>query len=48
MTAEKGWPTNLKQRIQSNSWLAVLGDGKLRDNKLEARNTEVQLVRCGL
>ena len=32
--------TNLKQGIQSNSWLAVLADGKLKDKKLETRNTE--------
>ena len=38
----------MKQGIQSNSWLAVLGDGKLKDNKLETMNNERQLVRCGL
>ena len=39
---------NLLQGILSDSWLAVIGDGKLKDIKLETRNTERQLVRSGL
>jgi len=34
--------------MQSNSWLAVIGDGKLKDYKLEKRNIERELVRSCL
>ena len=32
--------TNLTQEILSKNWLGVFVDGKLKSNKLEARNTE--------
>jgi hypothetical protein len=32
--------TNLKQGIMSNIWLVVIVDGKLKNKKVEARNTE--------
>ena len=30
----------LEEGIMSNSWLVVIVDGKLKTNKIEARNTE--------
>jgi len=35
---------NLKQGILNNSRLGVIGSVKLKDNKLETRNTEQQLI----
>jgi hypothetical protein len=32
--------TNLTQEILSKNWLGVFVDGKMKSNKLEARNTE--------
>ena len=39
--------TCLQQGMLNNSWLGVIGSGKLNCNKLETRNTEQQLVSSG-